>query len=129
MSRKFVEVAYLQADGVELKDAVSFEITSTRGNAEPVSTMNRTGRALGYKKGNVAYTWSLESRIRDPRELDWLARHRAGTEFLIVYEEANGGERYQVTDALITEVGTSHGEDGESLDRISGVALDHFAEG
>jgi len=128
MSRTFVEVAYVQADGVELKDVVSFEVTPTRPNAEPVSTMNRSGKALGYKKGNVSVTGSIESKIRNPREFDWHSYLRNGTEFLIVYEEAAGGVRFQVTDCLITEIGVSHGEDGESMDRISFTALDHFEE-
>lgn len=129
MSRTYVEVAYVQANGVELKDIVSFEVTPTRGNAEPVPTMNRSERALGYKKGNITVSWTIQSKIRNPRELDWGALFRAGTEFLIVYEEAAGGARFRVADALITEVGTAHGEDGESNDSITGIALAHFEEG
>jgi len=128
MARSYCDIAYITADGKELHDVTSLEITRARSNAEAVSTMSRRRRPLGYKKGNVATELTIESRVRSPREFNWYEWLRTGEEFLIVYEEADGGARWHLVDCLVTEVATTHGEDGESTDRVRLLALDQKPE-
>ena len=128
MARNYVDIAYIDAAGQELVDVTRLEIDDEQTNAEPVSAMNRSRRALGSTRGQLRVTGTIESRVRSPREFDWHRRLRSAEHFLVVYEEAEDGERWQLQDFRVTGISRRHGEDGNSADRVTFMALDHFRE-
>jgi len=128
MARDYIDIVYVEANGQELDDVTSVEVSDTRPNAEALHTMNRRRKALGYKKGNRAIEVNIETRIRNPREFDWHALYRAGTLFPVAYEESASGTKWVLQDLLITEITPSHNSDGESMERIRCLALDHYPE-
>ena len=128
MARNFVDIAYVEAAGKELLDVTRLEIDEEYTNAEPVSTMSRSRRPLGSTRGQLRVTGTLETRIRSPREFDWHKRLRSGEHFPVAYEEADNGERWLLYDFRVTGISKSHGEDGNSTERITFIALDHVRE-
>lgn len=128
MAREVIEIAFIEIDGQELQTITSIDISDTDPGAEAVKTMRRNRKALGHKSGVSDYEIDLEAKAIFPAEFDWHAYKRAKTEFLMVYEENDGGTRYRCEDCKITEVGKGHNADGESAYRIKIIALDHYPE-
>lgn len=129
MARSYVDIALMEAEGQLLRDVMRLEIDDTAENAEPISTMNPERRDLGSKKGKRRITGTIETRIRRPREYDWHAKLRSGEHFLVVYEEDDvAGERWKLEDLRVTGISKTHGEDSESTERITFLALEHVPE-
>lgn len=128
MGRDIVEIAFIEIDGQELQTIMSFDISDTDPGAEVVKTMRRSRKALGHKSGVSDFEFDIEAKQTVPPEFDWMGYKRNKTEFLMVYEENDGGQRWRCEDCKITEVGKGHNADGESTYRIKILALDHRPE-
>jgi hypothetical protein len=128
VAREVIEIAFISINGQELQTVMSLDISDTDPGAEVVKTMRRNRKALGHKSGVSDYEIDLEVKAINPPEIDWHGLKRAKTEFLLVYEENDGGLRYRCEDSKITEVGKGHNADGESIYRVKILCLDHYPE-
>jgi hypothetical protein len=128
MGREVIEIAFIEIDGQELQTVMSIDVSDTDPGAEVVKTMRRNRKALGHKSGVSDYELDLEVKPINPPELDWHGLKRNKTQFLLVYEENDGGLRYRCEGSKITEVGKGHNADGESVYRIKILCLGHEPE-
>lgn len=135
MSRDIVDLVLLEVGlpqefggNIELQEVESFEVSETDPGAEVVKTIRRSRRAIGHKSGVPDFEVTLEVMKVNPPEVDWLGLKQAEIEFDIYYEENDGGQRYQLRDCKVIEVGKSANADGEVTESVSILALDHVRE-
>lgn len=128
MARSVVDIALIELNGKELYSVVSMDIQMTDPGAEPVVTMRRRRRAIGYKSGVPTFEIDVEAKLMSPPEVDWNGLWRSGKLSLIAYEENEDGERYHLVDCRVTEVSKSFNADGEATQKIKILALDHVKE-
>jgi len=127
MARTRSNVIYFEVEGQPLQDVRQVSFDDNREGAEEQPTMNRSGRALGYRKGRLRTEGSITTLVSIPREFDWHGTLRAGTILQCSYEE-EGGARWQMRDVLITGVRKGGEIDGETTEEITFRCLDHREE-
>jgi hypothetical protein len=127
MARNRSNIIYFEVEGQPLNDVTQVSFDDSREGAEEQPTMNRTGRALGYRKGRLRTEASITTRVSIPREYNWHGAYRAGTILQCSYEE-EGGTRWQMRDVLITAIRKGAEVDGETTEEISVRCLDHREE-
>jgi hypothetical protein len=128
MSHEIVDFAVVYLNGQELDTIESIEVTDTDPGAEVVKTVRRLKRGIGYKRGISEYEVTIEAKKTTPAEVDWLRLKREGRKHLLVYQEGDGA-MFHLKDLLVVEVGKTFNAEGEAMDRIRCLALDHKKEG
>lgn len=130
----FVDIALLRVRRedqslVDMGDGISFSCTVSK-EKKVVNTMNRRRVARGYRTATKAVSWEIEVPIRknQPQEVDWRKVKDDDEIIQIIYEEGDGGARRVVVDAVVNEVAADYNESGESVLRVSGVAIDERAD-
>ena len=115
---EFVGAVALEFDGREF-DCTSFSASVATGRSL-VRTMNRSGRAAGYRKGITQYDLSITVVIpADGSEPDW--ENMVGAKLSV--EPIAGGQREAYLDVFTTSVGAAYEMDGEARRNISAHAL------
>lgn len=95
----------------------------------PVKTMRRVRRALGYTRGVPDFTADLKVIYPTASpEIDWDALLASGEEFLIVYEQGLGGQRYQLVSCVVDDITKPFNEGGKTEFTVKITALDHRPE-
>ena len=134
-ARQVVDIALLEiglptsfGGNIEMNEVMDFGITETDAGAEAVKTMRRSKRSIGFKKGVPDYEVDLEVKPVIGQEVPWERLRISGTLFKMFYEEGDGGEKFRLTDCLVTEISKSFNADGEATKSIKILALDHKPE-
>ena len=101
------------------------------GGLEAVKTMTPTRKAIGFKEGISDFTGTINHKILIPREFDYQAAKENRTELLIVYQERAGnllGDRFLLKPARVKGVSRGYNAEGDAMDVVTFVALDHKRE-
>jgi hypothetical protein len=129
MARDFVDIALIELDGKELTTVRSFS-PKAPDPSNPVKTMNRRRRPLGFTHGVPDFSADLEVAIpKGAPEVDWRELKRTKQKFLLTWEEAEGGRRRSLVDCEVSDCSPTFDEGGEVRMSVSVVALDERSEG
>jgi len=133
MSQKIVDIALVEITSAsqgnkELDTVVSMTVNAPDPKT-PVKVMRRKRRAIGYMRGVPEFSVDLEVVLLegDP-EVDWDYLKRSGEEFLITYEENEGGKRYSLIDCVVNDFTKPFAESGETKASVKITALDQKPE-
>jgi len=132
MAREIVDIAHpeISSSGVskELDTVVSLSLTE-RNPKTAVKTMNRRRRALGFTRGvkEIEIELTVVVPFGTP-DVDWDALSDSAEEFLLSWEEGDGGRRRSAIDCVVTETSSPFSEDGELRKTVSLMALDLRSE-
>src|SRR5689334_19726386 len=105
---KMVDIAFIEistsAGNVELTTVEEFEPNIT-DKKKPVATMNRNRRPIGKQRGIPEFSADMTVVIPlGKQEVDWEQLMLSGEEFLITYEESEGGRRFSFVRAWVDEL-------------------------
>lgn len=129
MSRNVVDIAIIELNGKELQTVRSYSPNRSAEGKESVMVMRRSRKPIGFKRGTMKTTYTLQVVQTSPPEIDWHKMLTDHEEFLLVYEENDGGTRYRLVDSQILSIGSSYEAEGETVYDVECEALDHQKEG
>lgn len=94
-----------------------------------VKTMRRNRRALGRTRGVPDFT--ADVKVVYPTaapEVPWDALLASKEEFLMIYEQGLGGQKYQMVDCVVDDISKPFSESGKTEISLKITFLDHLAE-
>lgn len=129
MARQYADVILTSLNSpvlgqIKLQDAAKLTVTQ-EVTRTAVKTMNRRRLARGYRSGTKTYTGQLTVEEQMPAEVDWALLFELGDEFLLTYELGDGGQRNQLVDCIISNIGLEGDEDGGIQRTVDFTALEH----
>lgn len=129
-----VDVVYFEIDRLELATVKSVDVGDSFPNADTAKGMGRNPWPIGHRRGMRDQTVTIEAHIVAPPEFDWYASLEAGTNHLIVYEEASrgssaSGNRFILKDFQIYGIEKTVNGEGELAYSITGKPIRHIPEG
>lgn len=128
MARDLVSRCLVSLNGQLLSSVVSFNVTVSDPKT-PVSTLTKDRRDIGTTRGNPKFTAEMVVVLFAGRgEVDWNAKCLSG-EYMLIGYAAENGERRQMVDAWIDEVGKPFTAEGELRVSIKWGALNDRAVG
>lgn len=90
----------------------------------PVETINRRRRAIGYTRGVAKYDLDLEVAIlQGEPDVDWRELKETGEEFRFEWQE-EGGNTFSAIDCVVDSISTPYTKDGEIRRSVKLKALD-----
>lgn len=131
MAGSYVDIANckLEAESVgvvELQDIQELSVTTTK-ERNRVNTMNRRRLARGYRSATKTVSGSLSVARAVSPEVDFHTLFENDELFQLYVEWADGGQRRQIVDCLISEIEAGANEAGEPTWDISFEAIDDRA--
>lgn len=109
---------------VEFEDARSFDYDVTK-DRKVVATMNRRRRNKGFQSGNLMVSGTVEvPQRRGAPEYDFQQALLEDRVLNFYVERDDGGQRFIISDVMITSVAPSSNEGGDATERISWTGLE-----
>lgn len=127
MARELVDRAFCSLDSQLLESVVSFNLSKSDPKT-PVDTMVKRRRSIGTTRGTPKFSADMVVVLfAGTGEKDWDALMVSSSYHLIGYEKGDGGERRQLVDAWIDDIGEPYQADGETRVSIKWGALNDRA--